>query len=120
MKLVLQTSQSELADAAVHVLRENGIPACKLGQDLQNMGVFTGGSTLRVFVFFDEQYEDAEKLLKNPDYVVRNPMSEEEILAFEASMQKAIAKSSATVFNVTAVLVFLGLATFFVLRVLFS
>ena len=83
MECVYTASTNQDAMAIKLLLESNGIPASISNKGFARLYHFIP-NTLAVFVYLDEQYEDAIKLIENPDHVVTNPV---DIDAFYAALE---------------------------------
>ncbi|MET0027841.1 MAG: DUF2007 domain-containing protein [Candidatus Thiodiazotropha sp.] len=75
MKLVTKNNDTNTLYALKGLLEENGIPAFVADEHavrMVNPILFSGAS---LWVYVDEQWEDAMALLENPDHEVANPLA---------------------------------------------
>jgi hypothetical protein len=94
MKLVRDFTEQEFAESFALKLRSKGIPshfAMFRGNNTHRYG--GGPETWAVWVLIDEQHEDALKLIKSSRHKVTNPLSEDEIVAFEENLKVSNTKS---------------------------
>ena len=69
-----------------HLLDENGIPAFVSNEDTNRM-IPIGIAKASLWVYIDEQYDEAMLLLKDPDYEVINKVDMETFHELENSME---------------------------------
>jgi hypothetical protein len=84
MKLIRDFASHEVAHNFSLKLRGKGIPTHVAMFRGNNTHKYGGGpKTWAVWVLVDTQLDDAVRLIKGSRYEVRNPLSEEEIVAIE-------------------------------------
>lgn len=92
MKLVFETHSKSEAIEVKLLLENNGIPASLSGENMNSIRKYIGGS-LGVWVYLDEQVEEARRLIDNPAYEVINPVKVSEfyrVANSDAAKEKAI------------------------------
>ncbi len=70
MKLLIDSDDNEYLSNQQHLLESNGIPAYISNRDSNRVIPF-GISKAGLWVYMDEQYDEAMALLKDPNYVVQ-------------------------------------------------
>lgn len=89
MKLVRDFTEEELAIRFSRKLRSKGIANHVAMFRGNNTFIYGGGpKTWAVWVLLDGQYSDALRLVKGSRYEVKNPLTEDEILALEENIAK--------------------------------
>ena len=79
MKLLEQYRHVTSAEQAADVLQSNGIPCHISGRFSRHLGgYFTGAFKVGLWVLVDEQFDEARKLLADPSYRVKNPLTKEQ------------------------------------------
>lgn len=73
-----------------------------------------------VWVVIDYQYEDAMSLRKGNSHVVKNPLTEDEMLRLELEVKAVAAERSTNMMNIVVTILVLGLIGTFVYRVFLS
>ena len=86
MKLLTSSSDSQYLSSMKHLLDENGIPAFVSNEDTNRM-IPIGIAKASLWVYIDEQYDEAMLLLKDPDYEVINKVDMETFHELENSME---------------------------------
>ena len=86
MKLLTSSSDSQYLSSMKHLLDENGIPAFVSNEDTNRM-IPIGIAKASLWVYIDEQYDEAMMLLKDPDYEVINKVDMETFHELENSME---------------------------------
>ena len=107
MRTLLRSSNEEKIDDACSLLVSNGIPALIQSES------YRGDTIWVLFVTLDCQFEEAIKLLNDPTYEVKEPISLEEyerikVLAEEESTAATI-KRMDRLLNWSMVIILLGL-----------
>ena len=87
MKLLSSSSDSQYLTSMKHLLDENGIPAFVSNEDTNRM-IPIGIAKASLWVYIDEQYDEAMCLLKDPDYVVINKVDMDSFHELENTMQE--------------------------------
>ena len=76
MKLLISSDDNEYLYNQQHLLESNGIPAYISSSDSNRVIPF-GISKASLWVYLDEQYDEAMQLIKDPDYEVQNKVDVE-------------------------------------------
>ena len=76
MKLLISSGDNEYLYNQQHLLESNGIPAYISSSDSNRVIPF-GISKASLWVYLDEQYDEAMQLIKDPDYEVQNKVDVE-------------------------------------------
>lgn len=88
MKLLEQYQSAYDAETAALELRRKGILA-QVSEKYSNTHSFASGSLKAgLWVVLDEQFDDACEVLKDADYEVPNPLSEQAMLAIEQAARR--------------------------------
>jgi len=112
MKLVFETHSKSEALKVKSLLESNGIPASFSGENMNNLRKYHGGS-LGVWVYLNEQVEEARRLIENPSHEVTNPVKVSEfyrVTNSDAAKEKAtllILKMSGLAFGALISLIFI-------------
>ena len=85
MKLILATDDQEQFAAAWDLLHEQGIPAYEPAKYSDMPGYRVGPNVRSLYIWLDHQFEDAVRLLKDPNHIVKNPVNLEE---FERTQER--------------------------------
>jgi hypothetical protein len=89
MKLVTQYFHYHEAEETSDRLRRAGVMTVALGKGFRTLGVkMTGMYQASLWVVFDDQFDDANKLLENPDHIPSRKMTTEEMNELEESIKK--------------------------------
>lgn len=81
MKMITRDWDKEYLQSQQILLEENGIPAVLHGVETSRMTVPISPFEPTLWVYLDEQYEDAVKLMQNPGHVVTTGIDVEEFYA---------------------------------------
>ena len=87
MKLVYEADREEQAREIKVLLEANGIPAALSGEF--TFGVMSIGipKVIGVWVYLDSQADEAERLIRNPEYEVTRPVDVEDFYRFSDSSE---------------------------------
>jgi hypothetical protein len=97
MKIVCQCSELVEAERIKNLLEDKGIPANITGQEAYHLQLAALVSRpLAVWVYLDEQVDDAKTCLDNPEHLVHNALNIEN---FYKELQKNIDSQSISGFN---------------------
>jgi len=106
MKLLTKSSDTSYLHTLKGLLEENGIPASISGENTARMITPFLMTQPSLWVYLDEQLEEASKLINNHEYTVLNKIDVEEfydinkeILNNSASMNSVYIKLGLTVFG---------------------
>ena len=112
MRLVYKTDDINAANKLCQLLNENGILA-----NLQENGLGNGSSHIpqrnEIWIYVNSQYEDAMKLISNPDHKVSNPINHQEFIEFYKNNESVILK------EMYSGIIKFGLVTFVVVAFIF-
>ena len=78
MKLVTKSTDTSYLHVLKELLESNGIPAFVKGENTARMVTPYIMTEPSLWVYLDEQYEEAQSLVKNPEYEVNNPVDMDE------------------------------------------
>ncbi len=120
MKLLKQFDNEGDAQSLYTLLKENGIASYISGEAGHNYKIITGTLTIDVSVILNEQYEDANLLIKNPHHKVLNKLTPEEIKNMEEHPQKSISKALTQLANKLMVGILAALGIFIFSKIFFS
>ena len=87
MKLLTSSSDSQYLASMKHLLDENGIPAFVSNEDTNRM-IPIGIAKASLWVYIDDQFDEAKQLLKDPDYEVINKVDMDTFHELESSMKE--------------------------------
>ena len=87
MKLLTSSSDSQYLASMKHLLDENGIPAFVSNEDTNRM-IPIGIAKASLWVYIDDQYDEAKQLLNDPDYEVINKVNMDTFHELESSMKE--------------------------------
>jgi len=89
MKLLTQYSDINEASKVYGMLRESGIMSeITSASSYMLSQTKTGAVTVGLWVVFDNQYEDAVKLLKNPNHIPEHMLTLDEMIEIEENAHK--------------------------------
>lgn len=112
MKLLGTYTSVTKANHVANSLREMGI-LCKVSDiNSYNYWAITGVTDVRVWVVLDSQWDDAQALLADGDYVPANPLPAEDMAYLEASQPLHF---QYIIYASTGLLAVITLALFFVI-----
>jgi hypothetical protein len=113
MKLLLKYADSDELNAVKALLEANGIPAFINGEDTARLIPFSL-TKASLWLHLDEQYEEALKLMEDPDYEVKNAVDME---AFKKVADSVVADPASTnrAFGDLAIFMVLILVALFIL-----
>ena len=107
MKLVCKCAELVEAERIKNVLQDKGIPANISGQEAYHLQLAALVSRpLAVWVYLDEQIDEAQACLANPEHVVRNAVNIEQ---FYLALQENIDAQSLSGFNKQLIYTGLGI-----------
>jgi len=87
MKLLKEFDNKEEAKVFASALLHKGIAAHLAGAYSSNYRIVTGTTKVSVWVVLNEQFEDAVKLINDPDYQVQNRLPDAEIEKFNQALE---------------------------------
>lgn len=113
MKLLISSGDNEYLYNQQHLLESNGIPAYISSSDSNRVIPF-GISKASLWVYLDEQYDEAMLLIKNPDYEVQNKIDVERFreMADEIEQDKSGLNSALRDLLLWSVLLLIGIFGF--------
>ena len=99
-------------------LEENGIPAVIQGEDTARMTIPAFLLEPTLWVYLDEQFEDAVQLINNPDYQVTSAIDVEEFYSREASPEHNESELNKALMDLALFTVFIMVVMFLFTKVL--
>ena len=74
MKLIIKSTDASHLYVLKELLEANGIPAFVKGENTARIVTLFIMTEPSLWIYLDEQYEDAQSLVGNPEYKVKNPV----------------------------------------------
>lgn len=88
MKLITKFSSRDDADEASRLLETNGVATFISSKRSHRIGgLFTGAFHVGLWVILDEQYQDAQRLLSDPNHRVERKLTQSEISEIRSSVR---------------------------------
>ena len=90
MKMITRDWDKEYLESQKMLLEENGIPAVLQGVETSRMTVPISPFEPTIWVYLDQQYEDAVKLMQDPNHVVTTGIDVEEFYASQPTDEELV------------------------------
>ncbi|MGD8525379.1 MAG: DUF2007 domain-containing protein [Thioalkalispiraceae bacterium] len=107
MELVYTTSSLDEANQVKQQLEEAGIPAMITGENVSRIQLPFLSSNLGVFIYINNQYDDAMSLLREPSHQVNTAIDVEAFYQVMESqeMKKYVARKTNRIILISAIIV---------------
>ncbi|MET0009842.1 MAG: DUF2007 domain-containing protein [Candidatus Thiodiazotropha sp. 6PLUC4] len=99
MKLLTRSNDTEYLNELKARLESNGIPAVVQGEDTARMLIPRFGFQPTLWVYVDEQFQEALQLIDNPDYKVKAPIDLEAFRKIEPDESEKRAQLNAALLH---------------------
>ena len=117
MKLIIKNTDTEDLYILKNLLESNGIPAFISGEDTARVLPFLM-SKPGLWVFLDEQYDEAIQLINNPDYDVINRVDIDDFYETANDPSKSTESLNSVLAGLVFFMVLLMLVLFIVINIL--
>ena len=110
MRLLAQFEDINEAEELAWKFRERGIFTFVSGKGSYHLGSMRAGPRkVCLWVVLEKQFDDAEKLLKNENYTVMQPLSEQEMVLLEKETKKAVSEQASRLYSKVATKIMIAL-----------
>ena len=100
MRLLAQFEAISDAEELAWKFRERGVFTFVSGKGSYHLGSMRAGPRkVCLWVVLEKQFDDAEKLLKNENYTVMQPLSEQEMVLLEKETKKAVSEQASKLYS---------------------
>ena len=118
MKLVVRDSDEHYLTSLKELLEENGIPAVIQGKETARMTYrfFLFEPTL--WIYINEQFDDAVKLIADPSHTVVTGIDVEEFYGAQSNEEETDSATNKALANLALLVIFLALLIFMASKIL--
>jgi hypothetical protein len=118
MKMLTRDSDGQFLNELKHRLEENGIPAVIQGENTARMIIPAFLLQPTLWVYLDEQFEDAVGLMDNPNHQVKLKVDMEEFYALQPSEQQQAQDLNAALLHLLLIVGAIMLGMYALIKVL--